>query len=153
MGYNEKMAEGLVAIGSFTREQVTKLIEDTVRSMEKRAVISSRAENGDLLIGFAMSGAQKAMNFNVLRAGIAAITKEMDINLFADVSMEDIDSGLKVTTSIEAADTTQTKVMGFIPASPKAVLGITTYREFLDFLKSGLLSIDGEAEITVRTQG
>jgi hypothetical protein len=152
MGYAEKMAEGLTATGSFGAAEVRKLLNDIVEAMGKNAVIAQEADDG-VVIGFAMSGAQKAMNFNVLRAAGSALTKSANIDLLSQVIIKDTDAGTTVKASIDDANTSQQTLLGFIPISPKAVLGITTYREFLDHLKAGLLRLDSGAKVELSPQG
>ena len=153
MGYTEKMAEGLTASGSFSREGVSELIDDIVEAMGNKAAVLSRSGNGDLRLGFEMSGAQKAMNFSPVRAGISKMTKTQNIDLFAGVSFADTGNGTAVSLVIQDASTSQQTLLGFIPIAPKAVLGITTYREFLEHLKVGLLRLDKNAKVAVNPQG
>jgi hypothetical protein len=153
MGFNEKMAEGLTASGSFSKEAVSKLIDDIVEAMGKKAAVLSRAGDGDLRLGFEMSGAQKAMNFSAIGAGVAALTKTQNTDLFAGVSFTKTGENLTIKVFIQDASTSQQKLLGFIPLSPKAVLGITTYREFLEHLKVGLLRFDDGAKIEVNPEG
>jgi hypothetical protein len=153
MGYKTKMAEGLVATGGFGPGDVSKLIGDIVEAMDKKATILSDDGDGNLLLGFAMSGAQKAMHFNVLSAAASALTKSIDVDLTANVSIRTTGGATEVETTIKEASTSQMKGLGFIPVSPKAVLGITTYREFNEHLKDGLLRIDSGAEIQISEQG
>lgn len=150
MGFNEKMAEGLTAKGSFSSESVINLLDDIIEAMGNKATILEK-NSDNMLLGFAMSGAQKAMNFNALSAAASALTKSKDIDLTADVTISTAKKGrTKITTTIKDANTSQVKGLGFIPLSPKSVLGITTFREFNGHFKQGLLRLDSGAKISIR---
>lgn len=144
MGYKDKMGEGITATGTFQFSQVRDATVRVARAMgEKLVVVLDEDEGkGTIALGFFKSGAQKAMTF-----GLRDLFNK-DPDLLAAVSLGN--GGTTVTVDVVDATTSQQVVLGFIPASPKSVHGITTYRDFLDHFATELRSVDRGARITRR---
>jgi hypothetical protein len=149
MGYRDKMDEGIKATGSFTFAQVHDAVKRVVDAMGEKAVNVRGTDETKGLIQLAVfkTGAQAVLHFNA----IDALTKAPD--MFACVEVKGAVSGKHaVSVSIEDANTSQYKVLGFIPASPKSIHGLTTYRDFVDHLAGELRKLDTQATVTINRQ-
>jgi len=142
MGFNEKMSEGLEAVGKFSFEEVSGAVNTVVRAMGEKAAQVAKVSQKDGLIGlyFYNTGALKLRYF--LSSGV---------DMIACVEFKQGKDGTAtVSVSIEDAKTTQQRLLYFIPISPKTVHGLMTYRDFISHLRSEIKAIDNSARITIR---
>ena len=140
--FKEKMAEGIDASGGFAFAEVQEATERVVSAMgEKMAFIYSMEESaGMIVLGFFKSGAQKFWT-----ASLMDLAKTPD--MLAAVSVDEANGTVEV--DILDAKTSQETVF-FIPVTPKAVHGITTYRDFLAYFEAELRRIRPYAAINRR---
>jgi hypothetical protein len=151
MGYKDKMNEGIDVKAGITFAQLDDIVRNIVQTMGNKAVVymGSDENAGIIRFGLYKTGAQKVATFSVIGSIAGAITKATDMD--AHIAVKQTDGGkLLISTHIDSAGTTQVKVMGFVPASPKAVHGITTYRDFCDHLSSEISRICPDAAISKR---
>jgi hypothetical protein len=134
MGFKEKMGEGVTAIGEFSFDEIYAITKRIIDAMgEKTATIGSVSkEDETMVLGF-MKPAYKKLLGRGLFSGLATMK---DVDLTAGLKTEKDGSKSKLTLCIVDATTVQSKVMGFIPASPKSVEGLTEYRQFMDHFVS-----------------
>ncbi|MCL1895966.1 MAG: hypothetical protein FWG03_05405 [Clostridiales bacterium] len=136
------MSEGLDASGGFTFAQVEGATERVVSEMgEKMVVVLSTDESaGIIILGFFKSGAQKFWT-----ASLMDLAKTPD--MLAAVSVDEENGSVEV--DILEAKTSQETVF-FIPVTPKAVHGITTYRDFIGYFEEELRRVSPSALIDKR---
>jgi hypothetical protein len=141
MGFNEKMGEGIDASGAFTFKQINEITATVVAAMGKKAVFIIETDESAcvLTLGFFKTGAQKFW-----AGGLEDLVNKSP-ELLASVSVPN--EGI-LQIGIADAVTSQQKLYGLIPVAPKAVHGITTYRDFLDHFTAELIQIDPEVTVT-----
>jgi hypothetical protein len=150
MGYAEKMAEGLTAKGLFSQDDVTNLIGDIIEAMGKKATVFSDDGSGTIQLGFID---KYGWGGTLLDAAVAAATKSFNADMLALADIDEANGVTKVSTSIVDANVSQTKLLYFIPISPKKVHALNTFRDFNDHLKEGLLNLDNSASVNISERG